>query len=70
MDGNESFVIYESSDSTDEVLDIGLLGGIGLSILLGSIATSGLITKGIFIYYKMFKLSKAKSGKLTPNGFG
>ena len=60
MDGNESIVIYESSDFTDEVLDIGLLGGIGLSILLGSVATSGLITKGIFIYYIQYAAPKER----------
>ena len=60
MDGNESIVVYESSDSTDEILDVGLIGGIGLSFLLGSIAASGLIIKGIFIYYIKYAAPKER----------
>ena len=60
MDGNESIYVCESSASIDEVLDVGLAGGIGLSLFLGSIATAGLIIKGIFIYYIKYAAPKER----------
>ena len=51
MDGNESITIYEASEFYDEVLDIGVYGGVGISVLVGSITMVGLLIKGIFIYY-------------------
>lgn len=60
MDGNESIQVYESSISIDDVLDVGLVGGIGLTIFLGSISTAGLIIKGIFIYYIKYAAPKER----------
>ena len=60
MDGNESIHVYESSISIDDVLDVGLVGGIGLTIFLGSISTAGLIIKGIFIYYIKYAAPKER----------
>ena len=60
MDGNESIHVCESSVSIDDVLDVGLAGGIGLTIFLGSIATAGLIIKGIFIYYIKYAAPKER----------
>ena len=60
MDGNESIHVYESSVSIDDVLDVGLVGGIGLTIFLGSISTAGLIIKGIFIYYIKYAAPKER----------
>ena len=60
MDGNESIHVFESSVSIDDVLDVGLAGGIGLTIFLGSIATAGLIIKGIFIYYIKYAAPKER----------
>ena len=60
MDGNESIHVYESSVSIDDVLDVGLVGGIGLTIFLGSISTAGLIIKGIFICYIKYAAPKER----------
>ena len=60
MDGNESIHVYESSVSIDDVLGVGLVGGIGLTIFLGSISTAGLIIKGIFIYYIKYAAPKER----------
>ena len=51
MDGNESIVVCQSSEEIDEVLDVGAAGSIGLTFFLGSITATGLIIKGIFVYY-------------------
>jgi len=48
MDGNESITIYESSETSDRVLEVGVYAGAAITICLGSIAITGLIIKGVF----------------------
>ena len=60
MFGNESIVVFESLVEIDEVLDVGIAGSIGLTLLLGSITATGLFIKGIFIYYIKYAAPKER----------
>ena len=60
MDRNESIVVCQSSVEIDEVLDVGMAGGIGITLFLGSITATGLIIKGIFIYYIKYAAPKER----------
>ena len=66
MDGNESIVVCQSSVEIDDVLDVGVAGGIGLTLFLGSITAAGLIIKGIFIYSGASRAPKVRGGQ-KPN---
>ena len=35
MDGNESITVYEASEFYDAVLDVGVYGGVGISVFVG-----------------------------------
>ena len=63
MDGNESIVVCQSSVEIDDVLDVGVAGGIGLTLFLGSITAAGLIIKGIFIYSGASRAPKSGGAK-------
>ena len=64
MDGNESITIYEASEFYDEVLDVGVYEGVGISVLVGSIT---MVALGGIAYLRNFHLlhqlccSKAKT---------
>ena len=60
MDGNESIVVCQSSVEIDDVLDVGVAGSIGLMLFLGSITATGLIIKGIFVYYIKYAAPKER----------
>ena len=60
MDGNESITIYESSETSDRVLEVGVYAGAAISTCLGSIAITGLIIKGVFIYYIKYAAPKER----------
>ena len=60
MDGNVSITIQEFSEFSDEVLDIGVYGGTAVTLVLGSISLTGLIIKGIFIYYINYAAPKER----------
>ena len=60
MDGNESITIHESSEFSDEVLNVGVYGGTGITLVLGSVSLTGLIIKGIFIYYINYAAPKER----------
>ena len=60
MDGNESITIHESSEFSDKVLNVGVYGGTGITLVLGSISLTGLIIKGIFVYYINYAAPKER----------
>ena len=60
MDGNESITIYESSETSDRVLEVGVYAGAAITTCLGSIAITGLIIKGVFIYYIKYAAPKER----------
>ena len=48
---NETLCILESEYSGQEIQDIGTWYGIGIALIIGIIATVGLVIRGLFIYY-------------------
>ena len=48
---NETICILESEYSGQEIQEVGTWMGIGLALIVGIIATIGLVVRGFFIYY-------------------
>ena len=48
---NEAIQVLETSLSNIGVLHLGGVGGAGLATILGIVASSGLLIRGIFVYY-------------------
>ena len=51
MFSNETICILESEYSGQEIQEVGTWMGIGLALIVGIIATIGLVVRGFFIYY-------------------
>ena len=55
---NETICVVESESSDVEILNIGILEGMGIALGIGLIAFVGFIARGLFIYYLKYEAPK------------
>ena len=55
---NETICVVESESSDVEILNIGILEGMGIALGIGLIAFIGFVARGLFIYYLKYEAPK------------